>query len=210
MKIFSRILTSIALILLSLPALNAQSAITKVVDNIEKQNNVEYVTYTERRDPKTHKVYRASKVILIKNPVEQRRIIDAFNKDRKNASSYEMSRNRVYKIRFDGDKERQTYTLVIRGKDHAVLTIDIRTEGSENWGCEPDADISTVNDMACLNLDLSELDLSGLNIPEINIPPINIPEINVSIPEIRIPQVSVKKSKTKGNCTSTSTITIVQ
>lgn len=113
-------------ILLSLVSIgaSAQSNIERAVAKIEKQKATEYVAYSEKRNPRSHKVVSASKVLVI-SAAQAKEFIAALDKDRQKATSYQMSKGRVYEVTFTGD-EYSCYTLILQRNGKWMLTVEQR------------------------------------------------------------------------------------
>ena len=73
---------------------SAQANIDRAVEKIEKKKTTQYVAYSENRDPKTHKVSKASKVLVIDDS-SARQLKDAFERDREKSVSFEMVQGRT-------------------------------------------------------------------------------------------------------------------
>lgn len=121
------------LILISLLAgiaASAQGRIDRVIDDLEKKNDVE-TTYTERRTPKTHKLYRVTVVMGFNNDKYFERLAKAFEDEREKAVSAVKSREyRTY--RFIDDKGTSTYTLY---KNSVVKTWRSVEDNSDDESC---------------------------------------------------------------------------
>lgn len=124
MKHLRHIVIATIMALAALPAV-AQSSIDKIIASIEKEPRVEYVAYNERRNPVTKKVYKSTKVIVVKYRTYINKLIAAFRKEAKESASYEISRDKVYRITFVKGSDCRAYTLVLQGGDKALLTVEI-------------------------------------------------------------------------------------
>lgn len=113
-------------ILLSLITLGAaaQGNLERAVAKIEKQKSTEYVAYSEKRNPKTHKVVSASKVLVV-SATQAKEVISAIDKDRQKATSYQMTKGRVYEVTF-ADDDYACYTLILQRNGKWLLTIEVR------------------------------------------------------------------------------------
>lgn len=79
---------------------SAQGKINAVIHEIENLENADIV-YSEKRGPKSKKIYKITKVIKFKDKALAEKLIDAMKTERTNAVSYEIvNRQRIYKIKF--------------------------------------------------------------------------------------------------------------
>lgn len=88
---------------------SAQGRIDRVIDDLEKKNDVE-TTYTERRTAKSHKLYRITMILDFKKDEYYNRLAKAFEEERdKSVSAVKTRDQRTYK--FVDNKGTSTYTL---------------------------------------------------------------------------------------------------
>lgn len=106
-----------------LPAIaRAQSAIEKITQSIEDNPVFETSIYRERRDPQTHKVISSELIVSFTDEKMAKRIMEAFKKERQNATSYSVdnsakkSGNRFYQIEFRDKKGMSSYSLIFSRK----------------------------------------------------------------------------------------------
>lgn len=116
----------------------AQQSINRVISSIESdtRNPVEYVACNERRNPKNKKIYKSSKVIILKNSKQIEQVIAAIKKERVHSTSYEESSNKVFKIVFSNNSELLCYTLVKQRDNKAMLTVEIINDKYRPAGAE--------------------------------------------------------------------------
>lgn len=152
--------------LAALPAL-AHSAIDKVIASIEKEPRVEYVAYNERRNPSTRKIYKSTKVIVIKNRNYIDKIIEAFRKEAGNSVSYEITRDKVYRIIFMRGSDCRSYTLVKQGPEKALLTVELVNDANRPKG-GPRAETTFPDQLPLMGLDLYDLELLDLDLQELD------------------------------------------
>lgn len=102
-----------ALIILTSISVSAQKNIEKLIKEIEGMKDVT-TTYSERRTPKSHKLYRISLVMNISRCKANEKIFEripkAFEADRKDAVSATKT-NSSFHYEFVDDKGRSTYTF---------------------------------------------------------------------------------------------------
>lgn len=122
----------------ALPAA-AQQSIDKIIQRFEDgKHKVEYVAYTERRNPKTKKVYKSSKVIIIDDAKVIAELVKAFKKENERAVNYEVARDKVFKIEFVNGSDVRCYTLVKQRPGKAVLTVETVNDKNRPQGAETD------------------------------------------------------------------------
>lgn len=124
MKTLLRLAAILILLLSAAPALNAQQNINRAIAEAEKASSTNYVVYSEKRDPQTHKVYKSSKVLIVSKS-EANRISKAFQKDREKSTSYELfDYGRGYQLTFTTRSDRTQYTLIRQKNDKWLLTVE--------------------------------------------------------------------------------------
>ena len=127
MKIIHRI--AIAILLLSPLGAAAQSILESVMKDVEKSKSLTNEVYSERRNPDTKTLEKASYAFEFTDNKLADKLIDAIRRERDHASSYELvnrhnqSRNVVYTITFDTPKAYAQYTLIQRGESKWMLTV---------------------------------------------------------------------------------------
>ncbi|MDE7474707.1 MAG: DUF5024 domain-containing protein [Duncaniella sp.] len=127
MKILHRI--AIAILLLSPLGAAAQSILESVMKDVEKSKSLTNEVYSERRNPDTKTLEKASYAFEFTDNKLADKLIDAIRRERDHASSYELvnrhnqSRNVVYTITFDTPKAYAQYTLIQRGESKWMLTV---------------------------------------------------------------------------------------
>lgn len=124
MKNLSLILALVATILCA-PALCAQSSIDKAIDSVEKDKTTQYCVFSEKRNPTTQKVYKSSKVLVIKSQTQLDKLLKAFNHDRSQTTNYEMRPGRLYVATFMKGAEKREYVLVRQSDGSWLLTVEI-------------------------------------------------------------------------------------
>ncbi len=128
MKTVLQILTFFFILSCMPVAATAHNALDKTIKSIEQMPNIEYVAYNERRNPKTKKIYKSSKVIVIPSSQEYltRQLMTAFKSDSKDAVSFSVTNNgMIYSIEFVKGKEKRRYTLVRNdGRGNSLLTVE--------------------------------------------------------------------------------------
>lgn len=120
-------------------AASAQGRIDRVIDDLEKKNDVE-TTYTERRTAKSHKLYRTTMIINFKKDEYYKRLAKAFEDERdKSVSAIKTRDQRTYK--FIDDKGTSTYTLtnnsVIKSWRGVEDSSDDDSSTEVNWDFGP-------------------------------------------------------------------------
>lgn len=107
---------------------SAQSIINDVVRSIENRKDVDYVTYTEKRNPSSRKVYESTKIMVITSEKDSKKLIDAFMDSRSSSYSFEIAgQGKYYKIEFSRNGETSVYTLV-KQHDRWLLTVKINNK----------------------------------------------------------------------------------
>jgi len=125
MKKYQLILLTLLATLLGAPAAAAQSSIDKAIAGVEKDKSSQYVVYSEKRNPATSKIYKSSKVMVVKSQTQLNRLIKAFGNDREKTVSYEMRPGRIYVAKFQKNNERREYVLVRQANGSWLLTVEI-------------------------------------------------------------------------------------
>lgn len=119
---------------------SAQASINDVVRKIENRKDVDYVTYTEKRNPSSRRVYESTKIIVITSETDSKKLIQAFMDSRQSSYSFEIGgQGKYYKIEFSRNGETSIYTLV-KQRNRWLLTIKIN-----NSRYKPDKSQSSVN-----------------------------------------------------------------
>lgn len=127
MNIIRRI--AIAILLLSPLGAAAQSSLESVMKDVEKSKSLTNEVYSERRNPDTKEIEKASYAFEFTDNKLADKLIDAIRRERDRASSYELvnrhnqSNNMVYTITFDSPKSHAQYTLIQRGESKWMLTV---------------------------------------------------------------------------------------
>lgn len=107
----------------------AQTSIDRIVESLENDKNVQEVMYSERRDPRTHKLLKSSRLIQFSNEKILNKLIAAFKKEREKAVSYQVSNSSnssVYSLRFDdGNGQTAKYDLYQENGNRWMLSISI-------------------------------------------------------------------------------------
>lgn len=110
---------SLIIILGSSAMASAQSRIDRVMEELEKCHDVE-TTYTERRTPKKHKLYRITLILNFSDPTYYARISKAFEEERSNTISA-VKNKYTHTYRFSDKNGESTYTITISGKTYTVV-----------------------------------------------------------------------------------------
>ena len=111
--------------ILSATAAFAQSNIENAIKKIEKRKTTQYVAYSENRNPETHKVFKASKVLVIDDE-SAGQFKSAFERDREKSSSLQMARGRMIEVTFVEGGKTSCYTLVQQRNGQWLLTVEIK------------------------------------------------------------------------------------
>ncbi|MBO4994757.1 MAG: DUF5024 domain-containing protein [Muribaculaceae bacterium] len=110
-------------------SVQAQSQLTKITEELRKSPNAD-MTYIENRDPKTKKIMREKSVINVKNEADHKRILEAIEKERPNATKYQIVNNNVYEIRFEDENKSYKYILIknsAKGNNSIMLGVPLGT-----------------------------------------------------------------------------------
>ena len=95
-----------------LPSPQAESRIDRVLNDLEKQADVE-TTYSERRTMKKHELYRTTTMMTFTRQEYYNKLAKAFEEERSNAvSAIKNSGQRTY--RFEDKKSQSSYTNLVR------------------------------------------------------------------------------------------------
>lgn len=124
MKKLSLIFALIATFLFA-PSLSAQSSIDKAIDAVEKDKTTQYCIFSEKRNPTTQKVYKSSKVLVVKSQAQVDKLVKAFNHDRGQTVNYEMLPGRMYVASFQNKSEKREYILRRQADGSWLLTVEI-------------------------------------------------------------------------------------
>lgn len=104
----NRIIITLLLALFAL-GVQAQSHIDRVIDDLEKNADVE-TTYAERRTKKKHRLYRITMMLKFNNDNYYKRLARAFESDRQNAVRTNKN-GKEYTYRFEDKDGVSTYNL---------------------------------------------------------------------------------------------------
>lgn len=127
MNIIRRI--AIAILLLSPLGAAAQQSIDSAMKAIENSKSLTNEVYSERRNPESGAIEKASYAFEFTDNKLAEKLIDAIRRERERASSYELvnrhnqSKNVIYTITFDTPKSYAQYTLIQRGESKWMLTV---------------------------------------------------------------------------------------
>ena len=96
----------------------AQKSIDRIMEEMEKMRDVR-ITSVQKRDPKTKKVVRLSKTIYLQNPAIAKRLIEAFDKEEKDALTVieDKGTNVSYTLKFQDKAEKLVRTYILNVKD---------------------------------------------------------------------------------------------
>lgn len=121
MKTARLLITAIMMIGISLSA-SAQDKIDRVIEQLERTDGVS-VTYTEKRNPKTKKTYKSSKVITFTDVTMANRLMKAMKEERENAIEISQVNKSINMLKF-GDNDTYTkYTLINDGKSWTITVV---------------------------------------------------------------------------------------
>lgn len=118
------------IILLFLPFVaNAQKRLAKLTADVHKQDHVDELIFSERRDPRTRELVESTRVLRIKNPSVAKKLIDAMHDERERATAFRTNQsylnNSTYFIEFvDFERRKATnYTLIQKHPNEWTLHI---------------------------------------------------------------------------------------
>ena len=133
---FSSLRIYLALLLTAVTfAAGAQSRIDRVLNDLEKQADVE-TTYSERRTMKKHELYRTTTMMTFTRQEYYNKLAKAFEEERSNAvSAIKNSGQRTY--RFEDKKSQSSYTLTSSDGKYTVV---------KSWSLK-DVDDEAYNDL---------------------------------------------------------------
>lgn len=133
---FSSLRIYLALLLTAVTfAAGAQSRIDRVLNDLEKQADVE-TTYSERRTMKKHELYRTTTMMTFTRQEYYNKLAKAFEEERSNAvSAIKNSGQRTY--RFEDKKSQSSYTLTSSVVKYTVV---------KSWSLK-DVDDEAYNDL---------------------------------------------------------------
>lgn len=133
---FSSLRIYLALLLAAVTfAAGAQSRIDRVLNDLEKQADVE-TTYSERRTMKKHELYRTTTMMTFTRQEYYNKLAKAFEEERSNAvSAIKNSGQRTY--RFEDKKSQSSYTLTSSDGKYTVV---------KSWSLK-DVDDEAYNDL---------------------------------------------------------------
>ncbi len=133
---FSSLRIYLALLLAAVTfAAGAQSRIDRVLNDLEKQADVE-TTYSERRTMKKHELYRTTTMMTFTRQEYYNKLAKAFEEERSNAvSAIKNSGQRTY--RFEDKKSQSSYTLTSSVVKYTVV---------KSWSLK-DVDDEAYNDL---------------------------------------------------------------
>ena len=124
-QILLRVAFAVAFMVSFLFSGHAQSAIEKVVKQLESVKEAD-ITYSERRDPSTKKIIKSSRIITFKSDYYAQRLEEAFEKERENAISSTRGKN-YYLYKFtDGTRYYFTLDKTGRGKNKGSYELIVR------------------------------------------------------------------------------------
>lgn len=101
---------------------SAQARIDRVIERLEELDGVS-VTYTEKRNPKTKKIYKSSKVITFSDASMAKQLMEAMKQERENAIEISQVNKSINMLKF-GDNDTYTrYTLMNDGKSWTITVV---------------------------------------------------------------------------------------
>lgn len=110
-----RIILVLTMMVISSVCLSAQKQINDVLKKIEMEKDVR-VTYIEKRDTKSKKVYIKSKVISFQDEKFAEELIKAIEASRENSVSFESINERMRKILFASEDNTDIYEILFQEK----------------------------------------------------------------------------------------------
>ena len=139
MKNWMKCMVAFMLLFMGTMGAMAQKNINKVVEELEKSDEVAINSVT-KRDPKTRKVTRMIKTFSLTDIKMAKRLIAAFEKDEEYAISAmkDMPKGRKsamkvnFTFTFQQDNEKAIYTLITNENGRVDLSINIRRPGSDD------------------------------------------------------------------------------
>ncbi len=106
----------------------AQVNLSKVTEQL-RSSQTNGITYAETRDPKTKQLEDQKTIITTSDKKARQSILDAIEKDRKDAIKYHVTDNQVFNLRFENKNIYYKYTIVIK-PDKIVLIEKISSDKS--------------------------------------------------------------------------------
>ena len=107
----------------------AQVNLSKVTEQLRKEQTGS-ITFSETRDPKTKQVEIQKTIITTSDKKAIQSVLDAIEKDRKDAIKYSVTDNSVFNIKFENKNAYYKYT-VVREPDKIVLIENISYDGND-------------------------------------------------------------------------------
>lgn len=106
------IIITLALSFISICNISAQSKIDAVVSKYE--NKIQNITFSEKRNPKTKKVYKSTRFLVINDENIAKELTKAFNEERENAIEFNSVANdgQIIHIVFVEDNAKLEYSLI--------------------------------------------------------------------------------------------------
>lgn len=103
---------------------SAQARIDRVIERLEEMDGVS-VTYTEKRNPKTKKTYKSSKVITFSDASMAKQLMEAMKQERENAIEISQVNKSINMLKFGDNNTYTKYTLMKEGKSW-IITVVLR------------------------------------------------------------------------------------
>lgn len=103
---------------------SAQARIDRVIERLEELDGVS-VTYTEKRNPKTKKIYKSSKVITFSDASMAKQLMEAMKQERENAIEISQVNKSINMLKFGDNNTYTRYTLMKEGKSW-IITVVLR------------------------------------------------------------------------------------
>ncbi len=111
--------------------MSAQRQINDVIRKIESEKQAK-VVYSEKRGPKSHKVYKIAETISFQSDELAKQLLNAINAERKNSVSYEIiNNNNTYIIKFQNENKIDKYEILFKKRRSGIYKyfISLKKEG---------------------------------------------------------------------------------
>lgn len=105
----------------------AQVNLSKATEQLRNEQTSS-ITFSETRNPKTKQVEAQKTIITTSDKKARQSILDAIEKDRKDAIKYQVTDNKVFDLRFENKNSYYKYTIVIE-PDKIVVIEKISNDG---------------------------------------------------------------------------------
>lgn len=115
------LLTGIAMAVVSLSS-TAQEKIDRVIEKLENTDKVT-VTYTEKRNPKTKKTYKSSKIITFSDATMAKQLREAMKQESENAIEISQVNKAIKVLKFGDGNMSKKYTLIESGNTWTLTVV---------------------------------------------------------------------------------------